>query len=96
MHTLWKRIGDCWAYKNYILERAINAMGREEFRLSEGDEFLNVYNSLPSAKRAAAQHDAQDASPRDLAIKLQRGSANDNQLAKARGALGPAIANAFP
>jgi hypothetical protein len=89
MHSLWKRIGNCWAYKNYILHRAINAMGRQEFRLSEGDEFLSVYNSLPSAKRAAAQHDAQDASPRDLAIKLRKGSANDNRRTRARGPLSP-------
>lgn len=89
MHNLWKRIGDCWAYKDYILQKAINSMGREEFKLSQGDEFLNMYSSLPSAKRAAAQLDAQEASPRDLAIKLRKGSANDNHRTRARGPLSP-------
>jgi hypothetical protein len=79
MIDVWKREGDRWTYKDYILQKAISRMGREEFRLNHGDKLLHIYGSLPSAKRAAIQHQAKDAAPRDMSLKLRRGNANDNQ-----------------
>jgi hypothetical protein len=71
MMDVWNRRGDRWTYKNYILQKAISRMGREEFRLNHDDKLLHIYGSLPSAKRAAIQHEVQDAAPSDMSIKSQ-------------------------